>query len=77
MYELQVHGLGDQFITEVDHYIDLIKQNPNQFATQFSEQFLFATLKRFPFRLVYFVNRTDQTILINSVFHTSRNPEKL
>lgn len=76
-YESQVFGLGKQFIAEVDHYISLISQNPYQFNVQFSERFRFATLKRFPYRIVYIINEEQTTVVINSVFHTSRNPVQL
>lgn len=51
-YEKQSIGLGDRFIREVDYYLDLIAENPYQFAAQFSEKYRFALLRRFPFRIV-------------------------
>ena len=75
-YEQQSEGLGDKFIREVDHYLLIIKNNPYQFSIQFSGQYRFANLIKFPYRLVYSIDEPLQCVYVNAVFHTSRNPEK-
>jgi|ERR1700722_2863859 plasmid stabilization system protein ParE len=73
-YEERSIGLGEQFIDEVDEYLDLISNNPYQFSVQFSEKYRFALLKRFPFRIVYNIAEDENLVNVTAVFHTSRDP---
>lgn len=75
-YEEQSVGLGDRFVNEVDHHLDLISENPFQFAVQFSEKYRFALLKHFPFRIVYRIDEDRECVYVSAVFHTSRNPQR-
>ena|ERR1700756_1551124 len=75
-YEKRRIGLGEQFIEEVDDYLDLISNNPYQFSVQFSEKYRFALLKRFPFRIVYNIEEGENLVNITAVFHTSRDPKR-
>jgi plasmid stabilization system protein ParE len=75
-YEEQSVGLGDRFIREVDSYLDLISENPYQFAIQFSGKYHFALLKHFPFRIVYRIDKVEKSIFVSAVFHTSRDPKR-
>ncbi len=75
-YEKRRVGLGDQFIEEVDDYLDLISNNPYQFSVHFSEKYRFALLKRFPFRIVYNIEEDENLVNVTAVFHTSRDPRK-
>ena len=72
-YEEQTIGLGEKFITEIDTIITTIGKNPylNQRKHKHYRE---AVLKKFPFFLVYEIH--DNTVIINSVFHTSRSPQK-
>lgn len=75
-YEERRIGLGEEFIEEVDEYLDLIGNNPYQFPVQFSEVYRFALLKRFPFRIVYNIEEDENLVNVTAVFHTSRDPER-
>ena len=46
-YEEQSVGLGERFVNEVDDYLQLISNNPYQFAIQFSGKYRFALLRHF------------------------------
>ncbi len=73
-YEDKQSGLGKKFLSEVDHYLRLIAKTPLLFPIRFSERYRFAVLKKFPFMIVFSVQDDENIIFVNSVFHTSRNP---
>ena len=73
-YKTKNKNLALRFYDEVDHFINFIKNNPLNFYIR-SNGFRQAPLKIFPFLIVYKIN--DNQILIFSVFHTSKNPERL
>jgi toxin ParE1/3/4 len=75
-YEKRRSGLGKSLMDEFDHYVDIIANNPLQFAINFSEKFRFATLKKFPYSIVYRIDDEAAVIIITSVFHQNRNPSK-
>lgn len=71
-YEEQQPGLGEDFLQEVEEYLELIRLNPYIYEDKYKGQRP-AVLKRFPFVLVY--NIEEETIVVYAVFHTSRDPE--
>ena len=75
-YEEQSIGLGERFVTEVDDYLQLISNNPYQFAIQFSGKYRFALLRHFPFRIVYSIDESVEKVYVSSIFHTSRDPKR-
>ena len=64
--------LGKQFYVELLENLSHIKNNPYLFQIKF-DSFREVPLKIFPFIIVYEV--LDNSIIVNAVFHTSRNPE--
>lgn len=70
-YNKQQNELGDEFLQEVFGSLSDISTNPFLFAVRFLENFRFCNLNRFPYLIVYEIN--DDLIIINAVFHTSRN----
>jgi len=75
-YENHKPGLGKEFLDEFDNCIEQILNNPFEFAVNFSERYRFATLKKFPYSIVYRIDDDNDFVMINSVFHQSRNPSK-
>lgn len=73
-YNEQLEGLGDDFTKQVFITLALIESNPLHYSIRFSGRFHFAKTTRFPFMMVYEI--VDDVIIINAVFHTSRNPSK-
>lgn len=73
-YESKKVGLGEEFFSELDDYFDFIKGNPNLFPKKHKSKYHQATLKRFPFVVIYEV--IEKEILILSIFKTPQNPEK-
>jgi len=73
-YDKQQKGLGNEFLQEVFLTFDAIENNPFVFAVRFSGKFHFGKINRFPDLVVY--ETFDDKIIINAVFHTSRNPSR-
>ncbi|MVN22087.1 type II toxin-antitoxin system RelE/ParE family toxin [Mucilaginibacter arboris] len=70
-YDKQQKGLGSEFLQEVFQSLNTIAENPFLFAIRFSGKFRFGKLNRFPYLIVYEI--IGDQIIINAVFHTSRN----
>ena len=73
-YEEQQPGLGDRFEEEVFNKIDLIAANPLHYPTKKGNHE--ATTDKFPFLIIYRVSEKRKSIVIISIFHTSRHPKK-
>jgi toxin ParE1/3/4 len=79
-YELQQPGLGIDFLKEIDKTIDYVSQNPLAFEVRYKRKGIairFAVLHRFPFVLVYFIDEPNNQLIIEGIWHNSRNPKKL
>jgi plasmid stabilization system protein ParE len=73
-YNEQQAGVGERFLINVVRSFTLIASNPLHYEEKFSKKFRFAIVTDFPFVVVFKIK--DQTIVVNAVFHTSRNPKK-
>jgi plasmid stabilization system protein ParE len=73
-YNEQQPQLGDRFLSEVIRTFRLIENNPLHYEQKFSKQFRFAMLNIFPYLVVFKIK--NQLVIVNAVFHTSRNPKK-
>lgn len=67
-------GLGAKFLSEVVKTLRLIEANPLHYEEKFSKKFRFALVQVFPFVIVFKIK--EQSVIINAVFHTSRNPTR-
>ena len=67
--------MGEEFLQEVFKTFQYIEQNPFLYAIRFSGKFRFAKVNRFPFLVVY--ELFENEIVVNSVFHTHLNPNRL
>lgn len=74
-YEEQLEGLGTRFSETIDHYIHAISQNPH-YRVRYKDYRTVPTGK-FPYLIVYYLDETQETAYVMSVFHTSQNPRKL
>ena len=72
-YESRSPALGKRFLATVYKYLEKIKDNPNLFSIK-RNSIREAYIKDFPFIIIYEI--LGETIIIYSIFHTSRNPEK-
>jgi len=73
-YDEQLAGLGNEFYNEVSHYLNLIEANPFQFPVKYIEELRSASLNRFPFLIIYWIDEINSVVYVDSIFHTSRNP---
>lgn len=73
-YESRRKGLGDQFINLIDLTIQLIHSNPEGFPSK-HRQYREASLRKFPYQIIYEYIKESQTIHIFRVFHTKRHPK--
>ena len=73
-YNERQTNLGERFLSEVVISFRLIEQNPLHYEEKFSKKFRFAPVKDFPFVVVFKIK--GQIVVVNAVFHTSRNPKK-
>lgn len=71
-YEEQSAGLGDKFLKALSRAFSAIQKSPSGYE-QFDRHRQYP-LKKFPFTILYEV--TEETLYVDAVFHTSRNPDE-
>ena len=71
-YESRSSGLGEQFLTELENSYELIGITPLYWA-KISGKYRKYLLKRFPFGVIYRVEKSE--IYITAVMHLSRKPD--
>jgi plasmid stabilization system protein ParE len=74
-YETRSTGLGERFRDLVTKKIESIVEHPERYPKRKSN-FRQIALRTFPFIIIYTFYKKEETIIINSIFHTSRNPRK-
>ena len=75
-YSKKSPRLSKRFTAEVRDTVRHIKQNPKASSIRY-DQVRTAVLNIFPFMVHYTVDEFNTTVVITSVFHTSRDPELL
>jgi len=73
-YNSQSAGLGKRFTAEVRERVLFIRQNPKAFVVRYDDVRT-AVLNIFPFMIHYIIDEPNKTVVIISVFHTSREPK--
>ena len=74
-YEQEQAGLGVRFEKITDQTLLQISQAPENFG--FSKvPFREATIKGFPYTIVYKLNKRKRHIFISAIYHTKRNPKR-
>ncbi|NML23709.1 type II toxin-antitoxin system RelE/ParE family toxin [Pseudoflavitalea sp. G-6-1-2] len=68
-YEQQKEGLGFDFIDEVENSFEKIKKHPHYY-TAINARYRRLKVNRFPYLVVF--ETEAETVIVNSVFHTSR-----
>lgn len=72
-YECRQQGLGNDFLLQLEEHLNNIVNQPFLYQKIY-KQFRQVFLKRFPFVIIYEIDAN--TIIVYSIFHTSRNPKK-
>lgn len=73
-YESRSKGLGKHFLIYLKGYLKILKINPQLFEIKKEPGFRELTLSKFPFVIIYEI--IGKEVIIYSVFHSPRNPEK-
>jgi toxin ParE1/3/4 len=73
-YNLISDKVADNFLIQLYNCINSIHKNPTIFQV-FKKHFRQVPLKKYPYVVVYSIENKN-VIVILSVFHTSRNPNK-
>lgn len=74
-YETRSEGLGERFRELINKKIEFIKEHPERYPKRKSN-FREMALRTFPFIIIYTFYKKEGIIIINAIFHTSRNPRK-
>jgi plasmid stabilization system protein ParE len=70
-YEERQAGLGTQFVSEIDHTVELASNHPERFPVKHGE-IRCVQARRFPYT-VFFRLEADRIVVL-AVFHARRNP---
>lgn len=73
-YESRNKGLGKQFMSYLQSYLKVLKTNPQLFEIKKEPGYRELTLVKFPFVIIYEI--IENEVIVYSVFHTSRNPQR-
>ena len=72
-YEQKRTDLGLEFLSELDHMYDLLRENPYLFAEK-EEGIREAIMHRFPYVVVFRIK--EQSVIVYAVFNTYQDPVK-
>ena len=72
-YEDQKMGLGSALIDVLEDYLDLIQTNPQLYQIRSGTERA-AVIRKFPYKIIYRIE--GNTVVVFSVFHTSRKPKE-
>jgi len=72
-YESRQKGLVDRFISVVEKKLLTIVKYPKRFPVRF-EGFRETLINNFPYVIIYFID--GNSIIISSIFNSSRNPKR-
>lgn len=72
-YEFRKKGLGIRFINTLEIYLERVQKYPYHYQIK-RKPYREAHVKDFPFIIIYEIE--NNSIIVYSVFNTSRNPNK-
>ncbi len=72
-YERKKAGLGDEFLDEFDETINKIEKNPFH-ASGYDDKTRSASLKRFPYEVIYLVDEYKHEVYVIAIGHQHRKP---
>lgn len=74
-YKARSENAAENLVKEVIQRIQTICNNPLLYRNTY-KNFRETSLKRYPYYIIYFINTDSQLIIIASLYHHKRNPEK-
>lgn len=72
-YESKAQGLGNQFISNIEVQLEVIKNFPD-LGNKLPENFRSAPLKTFPYSIIY--RKSGSEIFIIAITHQKRHPKR-
>lgn len=73
-YEDKRHGLGHDFLLQVEAELKFIERNPESCPPEYKETRKHL-IKRFPYKIIYLIEK--EKIIVLAVIHGKRNPNFL
>lgn len=70
-YNVQVRGLGQEFLTEIDHALESILAHPEANRKIYRE-YRRGLVRRFPYSIFYSIQ--GERVVVFGIFHAARNP---
>jgi plasmid stabilization system protein ParE len=74
-YETKSEGLGNRFLDTIQRKLQLIQQFPERYPKR-KKSFREAIVKTFPYIIVYTFYKSENTIVVNTIFHAKQSPKK-
>lgn len=78
-YEDKIIGLGKDFLRAIYKVFEIIRRNPKAFEIKIVRKGLpirAVPIDRFPFQVHYHIDELKQTIFVEAIWHTARNPAR-
>lgn len=72
-YEEQQEGLGERFVAKIQQRLNQIIDNPEKYKIVY-KNYREITIEKFPYQIVYVIEKLKRQTLIIAVFHTKRSP---
>lgn len=73
-YGLKLKGLEERFRLAVDALLEKLSQNPEYYSYS-KVPFREAALRKFPFTIVFTINKEEKRVFIAAIYHSKRNPK--
>ncbi len=74
-YTLKVsETVAENFLSELENAIKVIAINP--FFQVYYKENRGLPMRKFPYIIIFKVDKPEQTVFVKAIFHTSQNPEK-
>ena len=74
-YNKQQKGLGKLFTQSIKECVKIIQLQPESFQVRYNNNRA-GIPDKFPYLVVYNINKNTKTVSIIAVFHSSQNPKK-
>lgn len=74
-YALRSEKAALNFVLQVENTLTVICQHPHQFKKEFKE-FYIKGLNKYPYTIVYKINKKSKVVEIYAVFHQKQHPSK-
>ena len=73
-YDERSEQARKNFQLEIDEKLREICRHPKRYRNT-KKYFRETFLDKYPYSIIYFINEEDKTIVVTSIFHSSRNPQ--